>query len=140
MAKHYQMYFGCLKGHFFIPLYTDLNGISEVGQYETLKTTTYFSQINLLCQLLKGKMLKLGASLESLFLFSPDLTVGQPQEESVGILLSVLGVTGKTHRRAIVRLLQISIKLFCSILLMYLHLQKEEEEKRLENSFSTLNL
>lgn len=85
-------------------------------------------------------MLKLGASLESLFLFSPDLAVGQPQGQSVGVLLNVLGVTGKTHKRAIVHLLQISIKLFCSILPMYLHFQKEEEEKRLENSFSTLNL
>lgn len=69
MAKHYQMYFGCLKGHFFIPLYTDLNGISEVGQYETLKTTTYFLQINL--ELSKWESQK---DFWKVFLYLPELS------------------------------------------------------------------
>lgn len=47
MAEHYEMYFGCHKGHFFIPLYTDLDRISEDEQYETFLKSTYFSQINL---------------------------------------------------------------------------------------------
>lgn len=82
-----------------------------------------------MCQLLKGKMLKSGASPESLSLLSPDLAVCHSQGKSVGIFLCILGMTGNTHRREIVHLLQISIMLFCSILPTYLHLQKEEEEK-----------
>lgn len=91
-------------------------------------------------QLLKGKMLKSAGSPESLSLFSPDLAVGHPQGESVGIFLCILGTTGKTHRREIFHLLQIPNMLFCSILPTYLHLQKKEEEKKttgIENSFST---
>lgn len=52
VSKYQKRYFRCHKGLFFIPLHTDLNRVSEDGQYETLKKTqtnkpTYFSLINL---------------------------------------------------------------------------------------------
>lgn len=89
-------------------------------------------------------MLKSGAGPESLSLFSPDLAVGHPQGESVGIFPYILGVTGKTGSDIEEQLSICWKSLLCCSAQFYLCIFISERKRRkkitgIENSFSTLN-